>query len=94
MTARTNQVGREPEHAVDNLIVRVLKGVNAGKVGALIEKALLWAAQPRGSSVRLCGASFLRIILQHASIRLTQNFIEKYVLSAGGMLERATAVLL
>ena len=94
MTARTNQVGREREHAADGLIVRVLKGVNAGKVGALIEKALLWAAQARGSSVRFCGASFLRIILQNASIRLTQNFIEKYVLSAGGMLERATAVLL
>ena len=63
MTARTNQVGREREHAADELIVKVLKSLNPGKAGALSEKALLWAGQPRGSSIRLCGVSFLRIIL-------------------------------
>jgi hypothetical protein len=75
MTARTNQVGRERDHAADPLIVKVLQCLNPGKVGGLIEKALLWTGQPRTTSIRLCGVSFLRIILQNANIKLTQAFL-------------------
>ena len=92
MTARTNQVGRERTHTADALIVKVLRGINAGKAATLIEKALLWAGQPRGS-IRLCGASFLRLILQHADIKLSLGFLERYVVGAGGVFERAAGAL-
>ncbi len=86
MTARTNQVGRERRHPADELIVKVAKGINPGKMGGLVEKALFWMGQPRGSSIRLCGVSFIRILLQQAQLKLSQAFIDKHVLTPGGLL--------
>lgn len=93
MTARTNQIGREKTHPTDELIVKVAQGINAGKIGGLVEKALLWMAQPRGTSIRLCGVSFLRILLQQAHLKLSQGFIDRHVLLPGGLLERTEGVL-
>jgi hypothetical protein len=93
MTARTNQVGRERSHPTDELIVKVAQGINSGKMGGLVEKALLWMGQPRGSSIRLCGVSFLRILMQQAHLKLSQAFIDRHVLPPAGLLERTEAVL-
>lgn len=80
MTARTNQIGREKEHPADSLIGKVLSRLNPGKAGGLVEKSLLWAGQPRNSSIRLCGVTLLKLILQHSQIKLNQAFLDRHVL--------------
>lgn len=74
-TARTNQVQRNSGHPADQLMSKVLRGLNQSKVAGLADKCLLWAAQPRLSSIRLCGLSFLRIITQQSNLKLTPAFV-------------------
>ena len=92
-TARTNQVQRSSGHPADQLMSKVLRGLNQSKVAGLADKCLLWAAQPRLSSIRLCGVSFLRIITQQSSLKLTPAFVERILLAKGGLMEIAAGLL-
>ena len=81
------------EHPTDKLIVKILKRINQGKVYSLIDKCLSWMKKERQASIRICGTSFLRLILQNAQVKLNQSFFDKYVLSPEGIIERGTTFL-
>lgn len=75
MTARTNQVQNDKEHPTDKLVIKVLSRLDQNKIITLTEKCLLWMKQERMHSVRLCGASLLRIILQNGTLKLNKHVI-------------------
>jgi len=71
MTARTNSArsaaelsgGYLPESPFDTLLTAILARIDHGKVNGLLHKCFSWMKQDRHSSIRLCGVSFLRLIL-------------------------------
>jgi hypothetical protein len=93
ITVRTNEIEKLQEHPTDKIIVKILKRINQGKVYSLIDKCLAWMKKDRHESIRICGTSFLRLILQNAQVKLTQSFFDKYVLSPQGIIERGTVFL-
>jgi hypothetical protein len=48
----------------------------------------------RHESIRICGTSFLRLIMQNAQVKLNQSFFDKYVLCPHGVIERGTIFLI
>ena len=53
----------QKDHPLDSLVRDILEKVDQSKVSSLVEKCLVWMKGQRNSSIRLCGYSFLRLIL-------------------------------
>jgi hypothetical protein len=95
LTVRTNQIIETAamggallpqDHPVDSLVCDLLEKIDQAKANSLVEKCLLWLKGERQSSVRLCGISFLRLILKDKITKISKTFITKYITGPEGCL--------
>jgi len=61
-----------------------LINIDLSKINSLAEKCLVWMKGERHSSIRVCGFSFLRIIVSGQLSKLGKGFVHNYILNPQG----------